>query len=189
MLSFVLCAALPVGGILIAIMVRRRRAEIDPRVADELWCSRVLGESAWRLVGDWALHLSREEVEKRVKEMSWEFEKGYFSVAIDKFGKIKLAKRRRRPVRIDYSRTWDLLGFLFPQGMRSEIYAPVIEELKEDLLLARAKCKSRISRRWIQCCFALRTSSVLVACVKVGICRCLGRAIPIAIKQWFSLLR
>jgi hypothetical protein len=99
------------------------------------------------------------------------------------------ANRRARPIGVTFNRIWFLGGFLFSAKMRREIYEPVIEELKEDLLIAKAKCKTRTARGWVRLCFALRTLSVILACGRVACGRSLGRFIPRLIRFWWSSLR
>jgi len=99
------------------------------------------------------------------------------------------ANRRARPIGVTFNRIWFLGGFLFNAKMRREIYEPVIEELKEDLWKAKAKCKTPIARSWVRLCFALRTLSVILACGRVACGRSLGRFVPSLIKFWWSSLR
>jgi hypothetical protein len=97
--------------------------------------------------------------------------------------------RRARPIGVTFNRIWFLGGFLFSAKMRREIYEPVIEELKEDLWIAKAKCKTRTARGWVRLCFGLRTLSVLLACGRVACGRSFGRFVPRLIRFWWSSLR
>jgi hypothetical protein len=99
------------------------------------------------------------------------------------------ANRRARPIGVTFNRIWFLGGFLFNARTRREIYEPVIEELKEDLWIAKSKCKTEFARNWVRLCFALRTFSVILACGRVACGRSLGRFVPSLIKFWWSSLR
>jgi len=98
------------------------------------------------------------------------------------------ANRRARPIGVTFNRIWFLGGFLFSAKMRREIYEPVIEELKEDLWIAKAKCKKPIARSWVRLCFAFRTLLVILACGRVACGRSLGRYVPALIRFWWSSL-
>jgi hypothetical protein len=97
--------------------------------------------------------------------------------------------RRARPIGVTFNRIWFFSGFLFNARTRREIYEPVIEELKEDLWIAKSKCKTEVAKNWVRLCFALRTLSVILACGRVACGRSLGRFVPSLIKFWWSSLR
>ena len=99
------------------------------------------------------------------------------------------ASHRARPIGVTFNKIWFLGGFLFNAKVRREIYEPVIEELKEDLGIAKAKCKPGIARSWVRLCFALRTLSVILACGRIACGRSLGRFVPRLIKALWSSLR
>jgi hypothetical protein len=107
---------------------------------------------------------------------------------------VKLFKKLNRrphpkPIGSTASKFWDILGFLFSRRMREHVYDPVIEELKEDMLLARARRRSPAARRWLQVCFFVRTSVVFLDCVRIALSRPLGRLLPVTLKAWWRLLR
>lgn len=170
------------------ILSGRSRSVRSRKYSEEMWVENVIGKDVMKRIRHGVVHLNAEDLAKYLEKVSLNYD-DKLSLVIDKVGRIKIAHRKRRPTRIDYSTTWNLLGFLFSHKMRNEIYAPVIEELKEDLLIARVKCRTRTQRRWIQLCFGLRTFGVLQACIRVATGRLLGRAIPNTIRQWFSLMR
>jgi hypothetical protein len=96
---------------------------------------------------------------------------------------------RHKPIGATASMFWDLLGLLFSRKMRKQIYDPVIGELKEDLLLARACRRSPAARRWIQICFFVRTSLVFLDCVRIALSRPLGKLVPLALRALWGSLR
>ncbi len=186
---------------------RSSRSAKPRKSGEEIWIENVMGKDASKFVPtetvrlsadhlakylerlrNDAAHFPADDIGKYLEKVSLNYDEE-LAVMIDKMGRIKMARRKRQPIRIDYSATWNLLGFLFSHKMRKEIYTPVIEELKEDLLIARTKCRTRMQRRWVQMCFLLRTFGVLLACFRVATGRLLGRAIPNTIRQWFSLMR
>jgi hypothetical protein len=101
---------------------------------------------------------------------------------------LKQSNGRHEPIGATASKFWDLLGLLFSRKMREQVYDPVIGELKEDLIVARAHRRSPAARRWIQACFVVRTTLVFLDCVRVALFRPLGRLVPVALKAWWRLL-
>lgn len=104
---------------------------------------------------------------------------------------IKMLRRirtRHQPIGATASKFWDHLGFIFSRKMRDQIYDPIIEELKEDLLLARARRRTPAARRWIQVSFFVRTSVVFLHCLLIAASRPFGKLIPAAIKAWWKFL-
>src|SRR5205814_1466725 len=96
------------------------------------------------------------------------------------------SRKRRRLLGVSFSTVWSLAGLMFSQKMRREVYDPVIEELKEDLLSAKAMCRTPTARFWVRCCFIFRTVAVLGACCRISCGRVLARLVPCLIRLWSS---
>ena len=85
------------------------------------------------------------------------------------------------------TRLWDLAGLLFDRKTRAEVYEPVINEIREDFLLARRCCRSRANYRWVRACFAIRGSLAFIRCLRISILRPIVSLIPSKLKQLWKL--
>jgi hypothetical protein len=96
---------------------------------------------------------------------------------------------RRDPKRREgrWTRRWELAGFLFDRKTRAKVYEPVINELREDFLLARRDCTSAASRRWVKTCFVVRGTLAFLRCVRISVFRPVLALIPSKLKQLWKL--
>ena len=107
--------------------------------------------------------------------------------------RLKGLKRRWRTSEGEFGarseRVWDLAQFLFCPKTRREIYDPNVEELREDLFIAAAKCTTLSQFRWVQFCIALRTTILICNCIRAATSASFGRFVPAALRQWWTLFR
>jgi hypothetical protein len=94
--------------------------------------------------------------------------------------------RKRRKI-ASATRLWDLAGLLFDRKTRAQVYDPVINEIREDFLLARRNCRSRANRNWVKACFAIRGSLAFLRCLRISILRPVIALIPSKLKQFWKL--
>ena len=85
------------------------------------------------------------------------------------------------------TRLWDLGGLLFDHRTRSQIYEPVINEIREDFLLARRASRSAANHRWVNACFAIRGSLAFLRCLRICILRPVTALIPPKLRQLWKL--
>lgn len=86
-------------------------------------------------------------------------------------------------------RLLELGQLLFGHKTREMVCEPVIEELREDYLLARAKCLTPASVRWAKFCFSWRALVAFLGCFRVSCGGLIGRLVPMALKCWWTSLR
>jgi hypothetical protein len=96
------------------------------------------------------------------------------------------SKRKRRAT-IPSTRLWELGGLLFDHKTRARVYEPVINELKEDFLIANQTCRTPANYRWVRFCFGLRGSLAFLRCLRIAIMRPLINVIPARLRQLWKL--
>lgn len=80
--------------------------------------------------------------------------------------------RRTTP---EFPRLWDLLGLLFTQRVRDQIWDPLVGEDLVQLIDARRRFRTRLARAWIWTCFVLRTFVRFGQCLwAIGFDRVIG---------------
>lgn len=99
---------------------------------------------------------------------------------------LKQAREFRPSRRFDPIRLLELGQLLFSHKTREKVCEPVMEELREDYLLARAKCQSSGAIRFAKLCFAWRALVAFCGCFRVSCGGALGKFIPLALKHWWS---
>lgn len=92
----------------------------------------------------------------------------------------------RPPAGQFYVKVWAFIRRLFSVKMQAEVCEPVIEELKEDLLIAQQAAQSRTRLRVR---FAIRTITTLGACGVVAIFRGITAVVPAQVRRWWTLFR
>ncbi|MEY2502287.1 MAG: hypothetical protein QOI07_2621 [Verrucomicrobiota bacterium] len=97
------------------------------------------------------------------------------------------ATRKKRAPKRSFTRGWDLAGLLFDRKTRADVYEPVINEIREDFLIARRNCVSKANFRWVELCFRLRGSLAFIRCVRISLLRPLVALIPSRLKQLWKL--
>jgi hypothetical protein len=60
-----------------------------------------------------------------------------------------------------------LLGHCVPRGIRQHVYEPSHNEILDDYLSARPRCRSKSARIWLSLCLTVRTVLLLVDCWRV----------------------
>jgi hypothetical protein len=93
---------------------------------------------------------------------------------------------KRKPFRRD-TRVWDLAGLLFDHKTRADVYEPVINEIREDFLIARKQCLTRGNHIWVKSCFAIRGSLAFIRCMRICLLRPALSLIPGKLKQFWKL--
>lgn len=94
------------------------------------------------------------------------------------------ANRESGPIRF-----LEIAQLLFSHKTRRLVSELVIEELREDYLLAKKNCKSPMARNWATFCFGFRAFVAFLGCFRAACGTSLGHLIPAALKQWWTLLR
>lgn len=81
---------------------------------------------------------------------------------------------------------WSLLKFLLGSKNRERIFIPAYNDLLADHLESKLpKYQTTWARRWIQCCFAVRTAGLVVQCMAVGLRGAIGAVVvPVALREW-----
>lgn len=83
-------------------------------------------------------------------------------------------------------RVWVFGQFLFCHKTRREIYDPFVEELREDLFLALAKCTTLGEMRWVRFCIALRTTALISYCIWTSGGEAVRGLLQAVFKHWGS---
>lgn len=84
-------------------------------------------------------------------------------------------------------RVWKLLSFLFGHSIRIRVYEPTVEEMLEDLLVARRSFRTRGARGWLIIYFTVRTIFVVFDCTRLSLLQPLYKLFPARLKQWWNL--
>jgi hypothetical protein len=95
------------------------------------------------------------------------------------------AKRRRDsgPIRF-----LEIAQLLFSRRTREKICEPVIDDLREDYLIARKLCRTKPTVAWAKFCFAWRAIVAFLECIRVATAAGIGKVVPAALKTWWTLL-
>lgn len=87
------------------------------------------------------------------------------------------------------TRNLDLLGYALPRKLRTRVYEPTCEELKEEYALCRRKYRTKWARRWLSCCFGFRTLLLIAGCYRALVTdtalQVLLKLVPEPIKRWW----
>jgi hypothetical protein len=78
---------------------------------------------------------------------------------------------------------------LFGHKTRELVCTPVIEELREDYILAKKNCHSPMEKRWAKFCFGFRAFVAFIGCFRAACGTSLGKLVPAMVKQWWTLFR
>jgi hypothetical protein len=99
--------------------------------------------------------------------------KGLFAFAAVAIGNFRAAVAGRavleggtRSALPDFPRIWELAAYLLDHKTRRDVYAPSIEELKEDYCTTRRKYRTKWARRWLRFSFAIRTIALFFSCFR-----------------------
>lgn len=86
---------------------------------------------------------------------------------------------------ITFPRVWELLKFAMGAKARERYFEPAYNDLLADHLESRLpKYQTPLARRWIQCCFAVRTAGLVVQCMAVGLRGAVGAVVvPVALRE------
>jgi hypothetical protein len=60
-----------------------------------------------------------------------------------------------------FPKIWELFPILLSRSVRTRVYEPAHEELKEDYIRERARWTGPIARRWVTFCFTARTACMV----------------------------
>lgn len=84
-----------------------------------------------------------------------------------------------------FPRFWELLKFLLGSKNRERLFAPAYNDLLADHLESQLpKYQTTWTRRWIRCCFAIRTAGLVVQCMAVGLRgAAAGVVVPVAVRE------
>lgn len=86
-----------------------------------------------------------------------------------------------------FPRMWKLLSYLFGHSIRNRVYGPAVEEMREDLLIARRSFRTPKARFWLSLCFTIRTILVVLDCTRLSLLQPLYKLFPARLKQWWNL--
>ena len=107
---------------------------------------------------------------------------------------LKLQYRRKQPSR-KFRRDSGPIAFLekaqllFGRETRNAVSRPVIEELREDYIVAKQKCTTSAARKWAYACFAWRAFVAFGGCVRCAVGGLIGRMVPLAWRVWSQTSR
>jgi hypothetical protein len=77
-------------------------------------------------------------------------------------------ERQDASPRFHFPKVWELFPFILGRSLRTEVYEPAHEELKEDYVLA-LRHTGRRERRWLTFAFTCRTAHLVLLCIWVGL--------------------
>jgi hypothetical protein len=91
--------------------------------------------------------------------------------------------------RFQLLRTWELFAFCLNRKTKQEVFEPLLDELKEDYLLAQ-RYRTPWAKRWLQFCFTLKTLAMVGGCLRVSISSKIVKLllcfVPEAVRRFFS---
>jgi hypothetical protein len=89
-------------------------------------------------------------------------------------------------ISFDFPRVWDLLRFCIGSKNRERLFIPAYNDLLADYLESQLpKYQTPLARRWIQCCFGVRTAWLVAQCMAVGLRGAVASVVvPVALREW-----
>ena len=103
---------------------------------------------------------------------------------IVKLNAVRLHPRESGPIKF-----LEIAQFLFSHRTRELVCEPVIEELREDYILAAKRCRTPRALAWARFCFGFRALVAFLGCFRISCGSALGRFIPSAVKHWWTMFR
>lgn len=89
-----------------------------------------------------------------------------------------------------WPRIWQMAGYLVPGMIRKAAYNEVRLELEEEYWETRCTCQTRLSRSWINFCFTVRTTVLIVDCLRLWgidkVLRFVVNAMPDRLRRWWK---
>jgi hypothetical protein len=73
------------------------------------------------------------------------------------------------PLPIGFPRFWELFPIILPRSLRTRVYDPSHEELKEDYLTERKRWRTPWARKWVTFAFTFRTGLLVGLCCWAGL--------------------